>query len=683
MSTEPAEKSKVAAYPAADGLNSPDLSGNLKPRMRALDDEQQICNFVKRLVEENRQRNVKNARIMSKYNAEKPFAPGALENEGLSWKSNFSSQPLATLIDRIAPRFTRAVNSVRSLTNAKLPDTVQDGIKKTEAFRRGFTELVRNRVGWTELLAEIAMENALFGYTAAGFVDETSWFPRHFRQDEFFVPAITKQNAKFASAIVFRDALMIDQVFELIVDKEEAKLSGWDIENTVLAINKAMPENMASRSSDSTRKYEDLYRESNLYLATAQGSKVVMAYHVFTKEVTGKVSHYIVDGTDWKLLFKRYDRFDSMTHAATFFSFQQAQGNLMASKGVGRTVYMLAGIVDRSRNEIIDRFQLAGKVILQGDEKDIQAFRMSVIGSAVMISSKFKLQAGKIDAGVGEFKELDTFVRSLMDEISGNVSPAGAADNLQGERITNGQVNFIADLQNEGKDIKIERFLTQLSALLTEMQRRASSDDTSDEDAKEFRDNLLRIMTREEFDLLAKQPTSRTVDDLTDHDRQIKITICSDIQNSPLCDQRKVLRHKLVASVNEEFADDVLLPDADPTITAENKRMQQLENIAMKTGEEINVSPRDNHEVHLATLMPEIEKVAGLVAQDAEMALVLREFVDHGKEHVQAFAQSGGQAGKMQPIIEILTKVEAGLQQLAAAAQSQEAPQPEAQTTPV
>lgn len=89
--------------------------------------------------------------------------------------------------------------------------------------------------------------------------------------------------------------------------------------------------------------------------------------------------------------------------------------------------------------------------------------------------------------------------------------------------------------------------------------------------------------------------------------------------------------------------------------------------------------------------MPEIEKTAGMVGQDVQIATILREFVDHAKMHLNAWIQSGAKDPAQAQISQILSKVEAGLQQLAQAAQAQVqqsgtapapgAPQPQATPT--
>lgn len=644
------------------GLNSPDLTENLKPRARAIKDSQQLSELIKNFESENRERNIKNGRIMAKYNAERPYRPGELKNDGLDWKSNFSSQPLATLIDRVAPRFVRAIQSCRYLTSSALPAHIPGATKKTETYRKGLTSLVRSRSGWKDLISEFSQENALFGYTSVGYTDEYSWFPRHFRQDEFFVPAATKQNSANCPILILRDPYLVHEMFEQISDEEAAASAGWNIANTVEAINEAMPESVTKNfGNGDTRRYEDLQRESNLYCSLAQGAKVILAYHAFVTEYDGKVSHYILNGRNWKELFVREDRFKSMAEVTTFFSFQQANGNLQASKGVGRTVYALAGIIDRSRNEVVDRLQLSGKIIVRGDPKKLASFKMNVVGNAVVISKDFELGQTKIESGVEEFMNLDAWVVKLMDEIAGNVSPTSASENFKGERVTNGQVDYIADLANEAKDVKIERVLTRLADMMTQMQRRAASPHVEDDDAKEFHAQMLETMSEEEFQYISNQPAAETVEDYTDRERQQIIVTTTEVRADPLIDGKAALRAKLTAAVDSEFADTLLLQDEDPTVTAEQGRTQQLENMLLEQGKQVPISPRDNDLIHVKIAFEALEPITGNVADDPRAVEIIKIFEQHIGAHLQSAASKGTPKEELAPYVEQLTKVQQGL----------------------
>lgn len=617
-------------------LNSPEITTtDYEQNTRAISSAEQAGQIVRRLIEDNRDRNIRNSRIMAKYNSERPYNKSVLKQEGLDWQSNFSTRPLAMLIDRVAPRFVQAVDNVRYLTAAELPADVPGATAKTNAFRKEITDTIRNRPGFREFVGELAQEDVLFGYDAVAWLDEYSWFPRYFRQDDFFVPGGTKQCATDADIVVFREVFLPHEIWEIVKNRDAAKKAGWRIPAIIEEINNALPEQQRSATSDEARKWEDMIREVNI--ATSHLSrKVVEIFTVLVAETTGKVTHWRVSGGRnpdnpyQKELFYREDRFESMSEACAFFSFQQGNGTLQGSKGIGREVYAMASIIDRSRNAVVDRLQLSGKLVVQGDQRALRNFKMNVLGNAIVISRDFDISRQTIDGNVDAFFTLDQYLSSLLDQIAGNVSPR----HLQGERVTKAQVDFFAAREEEAKDTVLGRFLSQFAVMVTTMQRRMCSKRARDKDAKEMRERLLRIMSEDELKQLADQPAVKIVRDYTDAERQAIVIWAEQNKGNPLYDQKELERRKTTALLDAEFAEATLIPDNDPTVQAEQTRQQTLELLVLQQGSPVPVSLRDNHQIHLQVIQASIEGTLETLATDPSAIPIFENILGHAQEHI-------------------------------------------------
>jgi len=640
-----------------------------KPRNRSIIDAKQAKSIITTLETANKDRNLKNARISAKYNSERPHTQTKLEAEGLGWKSNYTSKPLPMLIDKVAPRFVQAIEGVKYLTNSKLPASVPGADIKTEAFRREITSTVRARPGWRSLISELGQENALFGYAALAWLDEFHWFPKFFRQDNFFIPTGTKQLPVWAQVVILRETLLLHELAKMIADKEAAKIRGWDVSATVKAINSAMPENRRTKEQSPERVYEDMIRESVVGTSYEAGARVVTLWHLLATENDGKVSHYIFDSCDFSELFSSEDQFDTMSEAVAFFSFQQGNGTMHGSKGIGREIYAMAGILDRSRNEVVDRLNLAGKIIIQGDEKQLARFKMSIVGNAILIGQGYNVVERKFDAAVEPFMQLDAFLTGLLDQMAGATTPKV----FEGERVTKAQVDLFAAREEESRDTIIGRFLNQFADMMTTMQRRLCDSNTAEDDAKAMQARLLQVMTREELDTLAKQPVAETVKDYTDLERQQIVVAAQEGRGNPLYNQKELERQKLTAQVDEEFANIVLLPDEDPTIKAEQTRLQQLELLIIAgQGAEVPVSPRDNHIIHLGVLMPVLESTGHAATTDPHAVATLQALLKHAEAHYVAAEASGAPKELLAPVTDILKKLRATMPQLIQLAQQQD-----------
>lgn len=650
---------------AGGSIQSPKLDSEGKPTQRSIKDAAMGRDIVKTVIQAGKNRSIVNSRILAKYNAERPYDSYKLEAEGLGWRSNFTTKPLPSMIEKVAPRFTSAVNGLKYLTNSSLRDKWQSSREKTEKFREIITKTIRARKGWLTLLDDIAFDNAIFGHTIVAWLDEFSWFPAHFNQDESFVSDGTKSDTRWAQVVVLKEVFLPHELFAQIKDKDAAKEAGFNLENTRSAINNASPNQLRDRlnvGGTLETWYQNAIRELTIGSSYMAGTSVIVVYSLLAREVTGKVSHYRFAGTDMLDIFSRDDRFASMEDCVSFFSFQKGNGTLHGSKGVGRDIYEMAGMVDRIRNEVVDRLIMSGKTMFQGDVKRLHTFKMSVIGSTVIVPTGWNVIEQKIDGNVEGFLKLDGYFSQLVDQLVGSVSPPSETG---GEAFRSPAAwNLLAARQEEGRDVRISRFLEQFTDVVSTMQKRICDADTIEDDAKDAQELLLKEMTREELDELANQPVAGTIRDLTPEERQAIAMISVSKKGNPLYNQRQLEVEELTAGPGSDYAKRVLLPDQDPTEQAEQQRTQQLETMLLSGGASVPVSPRDNHLIHLGLLMPDAQQMAEHIMEGKFSSDVLEAFAAHINEHYNRALQQGTKPEQLAEVADFVKKVGPALAQL-------------------
>lgn len=632
-----------ANAPTGAGINTPELSDKtLKPKRRAITDSAHIGLILSNLQNARRAQNEKNGRIAAKINAERPYVDATLESEGLGYKSNFSTKPLSVTLSKVGSRLVKAVQSARYLTAAQLPDTIVSGKSKTELFRSEITGLIRRWDGWFDWLNQIASEDSTYGWCVGAWLDEQSWKPRAYRQDEIFMPDGTPNSVDGTQVILLRRFFQMHELADMIADRDAADTAGWDIEATVEAINNAKAPGIPGANNapyTDARRYEDAIRESSVSLTLVNGAKQIEVYDCLATEIDGKISHYIIVADTKKLIFQKLDRFEKARDCLSFFSYEQGNGKIMGSKGVGREIYEIASALDRARCETIDRLQMAGKIIITGPENMIDRFKLSVIGNVAIIPDGFQISQTKIEPATDEFMQLDQLLQGLLDQIAGSVSPK----QLPGERVTAAQVNLFAEREEEKRDDRDTRFIMQLACgVIWTMTRRAMSDECTDEDAKAVRDNLLASMSPEELEMLIKQPALNTIEDFTDMDAQKIVVFAQEHKGDGRFDQHKLAVQSASALISAEFAQDVVLPENDPTVTAENTRFAELENILLGNGTLIDVSPRDNHNDHIVVHKTKVAAmVPAAVKGDLQALQIIPVFLQHWSDHLSAAEAAG------------------------------------------
>lgn len=648
-------------------IQSPKIDSSGEPTQRSIKDAQQARDVIKTVVMAGRNRSIVNSRILAKYNAERPYDAYKLEAEGLGWRSNFTTKPLPAMIEKVAPRFTSAIDALKYFTNSSLSDKWVNNTEKTERFRSEITTTIRARNGWTTLVEDLAFNDALFGHVIGAWLDEYTWFPKAFQQDESFAADGTKSDPRLAQIIALKEVYLPHELFAQIKDKEAAEAQGYNLEATREAINRASPIQIRDRlnvGGTLETWYQNALRELTIGASYMAGASVVVVYSLLAREVTGKVSHYRLAGPEMLAIQTKEDRFPSMEDCLAFFTFQKGNGTLHGSKGVGRDIYELAGMIDRTRNEVVDRLILSGKTLVQGEMKRISTFKMSIVGSMVIVPNGWTFLEQKIDGNVDGFLKLDAYFRQLVNELIGSTS-APPTDVGEGMR-SPAAWNLLAQREEEGQDVRITRFVTQFTSMVFSMQKRLCDPETIEDDAKEMQKRLLEFMTREEIDELANCPPAGTVKDLTPVERQLLISLAQEKKGNPLYNQRQLEVEDVTARCGAEVADRLLLPDADPTQQAEQTRMQGLENLLLQTGVPVPVSPRDNHMMHLQVIMPAAEQGAQALMGGQMPLPAFEAMLAHINEHFNQAQATGVPKQELEPIAEFVKKIGPVIQQLQA-----------------
>lgn len=659
--------------PTGVGINTPQLTtSSNRPKRRAISDVNHVFLIIQNLQQARRSQNEKNGRIAAKLNSERPYSDEELKSEGLGYKSNISTKPLSTTIGKVAGRLVKALQSARYLTAAELPDSIFGAKEKTELFRSEITNLIRRWPGWFDFISLIATEDSTYGWTCAAWLDNTDWHPKPYRQDEAFFPDGTGHSIESVQVVCLRRFLQMHELAIMIEDRSAAEKAGWDINNTVESINKAMPPSIPGGNSapyTDLRRYEDAIRESSVSLTLVNGAKQVEIWDVFATEIDGRISHYIVDNNTKKLLFEKEDRFKSITDCLTLFSYEQSNGKLLGSKGVGREIYEIAGALDRASNEAIDRLQMSGKLIITGPENQIDRFKLSVIGNVAIIPDGFTLSENKIESGIKEFEILDQLLTAKLNAIAGAVSPK----EFDRERVTADEVNLYAAREEESRDDRDTRFIMQAaSGLIGTITRRAMSSKVDDEDAIAVRKKLLAIMSEDEFDTLVRMSPIRTIEDFTALKSQQIIMFAEQHRQDPLYNQLKLQKKAASVAIDAEFADDVLLPENDPTEEAEQTRQQMLEDQLFQGDRPVPVSPRDNHLIHINVLKQDLVPLMHMCGQGDPKALrLVRLPLQHWSDHLAAAAKQGVDPKTLAPLEQELKQAAAQIGELQAHAQAQ------------
>ncbi|MCJ7824511.1 MAG: hypothetical protein MUP44_06395 [Anaerolineales bacterium] len=611
-----------------DTGNLPDVDSGLEPDrvVSSVDQALEICETL----EQSAEGIIKNqARITAKLNGEPPRDPKKLKSKAKGYKTNISTGALATECNRVPTRLFMPIKTARYLTAASLPADTVNGPQKTEKFREIITDTIRSWPRWNFFVRGFAREVGVFGFAFPTFFDEWDWRPSIIRGDKGFVPAGTE----ILEEPEFYEVIYEYKPHELIALAKQAKEAGittWKIPAIVAAVNDAS----APGSNDTNiqaRTFEELTRQANVGYSYTKGVKVIKTKHLFAKEHSGKVSHWILysegknesqDGdteddsiytkTDKRLLYEKLDAYEhSMWEVVIPTVFDYGDGTIHGSWGAGQILYDMAHQVEVIRNDSIDALRNSGKVKVQvPDPKDVNSVKLVYNDSHIIVTgAQFAGNTAALPSDISSFGALEDRISRWSQEKVGSYLPPIPS---QPSDIKAAQVNAAIAQEAEIKEANGENWLSQFAWLIFSMTRRLCNPLSSDPISKATLERLLREgLTSEEILILRDQAPIKNVMEFTPYKTAQVAQFAASKAGNPLYNQRNIEVAQVQAAAGDRFVESFLLPDGDTATIDGARRAQMEENAAMALGQDVPVLPSDLHWYHMQEMKASLEQVIG------------------------------------------------------------------------
>jgi hypothetical protein len=562
------------------------------------------------------------SRIVAKINGEPPFSKKALKAKGKGHKRNISTRFLQTQCKRIHPRFFIPLQQASTLTAAALPDGWPQGPAKNDKFRRRLTKTIRAWPKWKPFIKGLAREVVDFGYGFGTFFDEYEWRPTLIRMDKGFVPQGTEiLDRDFQFYAVKWDYNPAD-LLKLVKDADEAGLDTWQKKACVQAINDAVAPAL-SPTFERWRDYEELIRQAIWSIAYFKAKRTIETYHLFAREYTGKVSHYVyakngISGgdPDMRLLYEKEDAFDSIIGATIPVTFGYGDGTIQGSWGAGQLLFDLANQLEIIRNDLMDTQLAQNKMkLVAKDGKNVNDIKMVVNDDYIVVSdAQMAGNQAALPANVESYLQCEGMFGQWAMQLVGNYVPPIP---LQPSDLKAASVNAAMSQEQETQMDNLDDFLSQVAFIIAAMTKRLADPDSPDEEAKEFRAALLDEdqLTEEEVEKLANQPAIQSVTEFTPAAAMARAQFAASRAGGPsaaLYDMRKLEEIQAQAVPGgQAVLDYALNPDpTDPTNAAAATRQQILENTSLSMGQEVPVVASDPHWMHMQAMKQPLAQAA-------------------------------------------------------------------------
>lgn len=679
---------------AEDIGSTPEVSKSLEVKNRAINSINQAFSVCETMVSDAKKIISKSARITAKLNGERPYNQALLKKAGKDWKANISSGALSTECSKVIPRFYMPIKTAKYLTAAQLPPDHPDGQAKSQHFRQVITDTLR---GWPKLnfyIRGLAREVAIYGYAFNCFFDEYEWRPSLIRMDRGFVPQgteILEEPAFFMAKYDYKPSELLD----LLKASEEAGVDMWKKDATVKALNSAFAPPLDS-SEEESRSYEELVRQSSWGYSYTKGSKLIRTWHLFAKEATGAVSHYVLladsgpsstenvekDSKD-RLLYECLDQFPSMGDVVNTMVFDYGDGTIHGSWGAGQILYDLCVQIEKVRCDSIDNIRLTNKAkVVVAEGKNVSDVKLLQNDQFVIISgAQFSGSQSGINCEVEGYEALDMKLTTLAQQKIGAFVPPIP---LQPSDIKAAQINAAMSKEKELQEALLENWLIQFAENMRAITKRLCNPESPDPVAKETIAKLMEKLTPEEIMMLVNQYPVKSVMDFTEFKAQQRGQFAANVVNNPLFRQSEVARIMAEGAGDEAFVRALVIQEGDQSDNLAAQSKQTMENTTLFSGKPLPVLPTDNDWVHMQTLEPEINQRIQGDFDPAQVETALAHYGGHWSSGVNKKTLPKDQINEKKSFIAGVEKVVAAqkerlmIQQQAIAAEQQAAAQAQA-----
>lgn len=462
-------------------------------------DARSVQDFVRRLIEADSKRSNKRARLNGLVDGNPPYKASLLREAGRADACNANWGIARSYMESGTGAFYDLFSEAPGYIMVKT-DFGND--EEQETYSRVISEeadrILREDTKWDYNVQISQWDMVLHGCGPFLFEDSYCVLPRAVACGELKVPEFTKSDVGYWEIASLEATYYPPELYDFIKNAKAAEAMGWDVEYTKLVIANAMDVKQQNRQLYDWEFYQHELKHNSL--AYYDDSKVCRLAHVFWKEFDGKITHTIVErettvGTpvkspaqkqvDIKFLFRKEGRYRNFTEAVHPMYFDHGNGGYHHSvTGLGVKMFSAMEYQNRLICNLCDKAFAPKMLFKPTTTESTQKFQLAHFGDYGVLSANFDWTqtgvAGLMNDGLAMNKEITELVSSNLS--SYRQQPMKQDGNPPTAR----QVMFDASQQAALSKTQFNRYYEQLDMLYTEIYRRLSNLNSTDERAKEF-----------------------------------------------------------------------------------------------------------------------------------------------------------------------------------------------------
>jgi hypothetical protein len=618
-------------------------------RVRDCFSARQIC---LKLLDNDRLRARERAKVQGMIDGNQPYDPVKLKSLGQGWRTNLNFMEAYSNIQTIKTPYFAMIGSVPTYAEIRTKEGGANQSLFSQIITQEFTKMIKRWPDFSFEMQKAQQELIKFGIGPVLTPDFYDWRFQALRHRDLLVPEKAPATpSKWPYFAIRTEMQAMDLWYRVMPENVEySQEVGWQIDETREAVMLASKDIFGGRLTWDGRnweQWEECWKNNDLYM-TLVASESLMVYHLFVKEYSEKISHYILAENALlpDFLFERIDRYDSIEQILTIFRNDVGNGDYHSIRGIGRLQFQHVECTNRLKNHLFD-MGIAGTAInlKASTSKAKDEMQLMQLGPVNILPPDVDLIQNRI---VGFLTDAITLDRELSNHLSANLGTFrkgvgyGGVGMTQRPNVMQVQQDIISTTQlTEGQIIL---HFMDLDQLYQQMYRRASDPNTPDTEAKLFQ----KACRDRQVPTIALRNTEYVRATRTAGYGSPQMRALRSQQMQPyigmLPEQGKYnwIRDEVIAIAGPENLDRYFPVQAFPT---HDQWEANMEDGVMHAGQHVMIADGQNHAVHLDVHLDSVEQMVQMAnslyqtspAQSGIAAMIkLQQYTQIIVPHIQA-----------------------------------------------
>jgi len=493
-----------------------------------------------------------------------------------------------------------------------------------------------------------------------------SWRFRHIPFHRVLTPDGTPIDIEEMEIVIILQNFTVARLYGLISERESAEAAGWNYDETMNAITRAVP--VDPTIPNDPIFVQQMIRESDIYISAR--SSTVQTATILVKEMSGKWSELIIrrdqipgslnatddananaSVRDPAYLFEARERYESIVDVLPTFFFEVSDGTWNGASGLGRDIYSLMQLKDRVFCTQAHSVMLRNSIVLQPKQAlDKSRLNLLQIGAVTWLPEQVEVVQSSILGDIASTIAVTQEMDRMVERNTGIYRPTLQQEKGNPDTLGEFQMKFAqATVLSTSA---INRFYSQMDRLYAAQWPRVlacglkkGGDTVYEREARAFVQRCeARGVSRDALKRLESIRAFRTIGNGSQAMReQIMQGILNPVVFSryPANGQENIMED-FTRIIGGQQAVERYMPDADRRkLPSDQMAYALLENSALRANAPVSWTPSQNNVIHSQTHLQAGAQAASTVQKGAdphEVSAFLDAVGAHVAVHLQRLA---------------------------------------------